>query len=509
MTIDVGFGFASNEAACRKPRAVAPWLAVAAVFVAAVLLRQVMPFNVDVSWWLIVSERMLDGQRLYVDILETNPPMAVSVYLLGVALARAIGVRPEVATDGLIFLLVAASLALTWRILQYSSLRGRVAGGALAVWAAVLLTVLPMYDFGQREHLAVLAMLPAIGVYILRGNREPVPPAAVLIAALSAAITLSFKPYFAFAVGFCIFTAAAQARDWRVLFAPENWIAAGLVVLYGVCVLVFCPEYFTIIYPLVRDVYLLLKAPTLAIFVTSATALWIGAVMIVLALQSQQRKLDAASFVLLAASFGFAIAFFVQRKGWGYHAYPMVAFGLLAVGCAISAIDQKRTSSGRLRVAAMGAVLAMFANACMWFNASVDVRQIEDQVARLGPHPRILVLSAAAVIGHPMVRTLQGTWVSRQEALWVREIVRRSRLDESIDPQTAARLEVYVARERAGLIEDFRKQPPDVILVDNQDSDWGSWAQADPELSALLEAYTPVQTIKGIDILRRTTEARS
>src|SRR5258708_8850984 len=26
-----------------------------------------------------------------------------------------------------------------------------------------------------------------------------------------------------------------------------------------------------------------------------------------------------SSFVLLAASFGFAIAFFVQRKGWGYH----------------------------------------------------------------------------------------------------------------------------------------------------------------------------------------------
>ncbi len=508
MTIDDGLRFASNEAAYQRARAAAPWLAVVAVVMAAVLLRQVLPFNVDVSWWLIVSERMLDGQRLYVDILETNPPMAVSVYLLGVALARAIGVRPEVATDALIFLLIAASLALTWRILRCSSLRGR-AGGALAVGATVLLCVLPMYDFGQREHLAVLAMLPAIAVYILRANRETVTPAAVLIAALSAATTLSFKPYFAFAVGFCILTAAAQARDWRVLFAPENWIAAGLVVLYGICILVFYPEYFTIIYPLVRDVYLLLKAPALALFVTSATALWVGAVMIVLALQNRQRKLDAASFVLLAASFGFAIAFFVQHKGWDYQAYPMVALGLLAVGCAISAIDHERTSSRRLGVATVFVVVAMFAKACMWFNASVDVRQIEDQVARLGPHPKILMLGAAAVIGHPMVRTLQGTWVSRQEALWVREIVRRSRLDESIDPQTAARLEVYVARERAGLIEDFRKQPPDVILVDNQDSDWGSWAQADPELSALLKSYTPVQTIKGIDILQRSNKARS
>ena len=236
MTIDVGLGFVSNEAAYRRARTVAPWLAVAAVFVAAVLLRQVMPLNVDVSWGLIESERMLDGQRLYVDMLETNPPTALSVYWLGVALARATGVRPEVMTDGLIFVLIAASLALTWRILQYSSLRGRVAGGALAVWAAVLLCVLPMYDFGQREHLAVLAMLPAIAVYILRGNREVVTPAAVLIAALGAAITLSFKPYFVFAVGFCILATAAQARDWRVVFAPENWIAAALVVVYAICI---------------------------------------------------------------------------------------------------------------------------------------------------------------------------------------------------------------------------------------------------------------------------------
>ena len=158
--------------------------------------------------------------------------------------------------------------------------------------------------------------------------------------------------------------------------------------LYGICILVFYPEYFTIIYSLVRDVYLLLKAPALALFVTSATALWVGAVMIVLALQNRQRKLDAASFVLLAASFGFAIAFFVQHKGWDYQAYPMVALGLLAVGCAISAIDHERTSSRRLGVAAVFVVVAMFAKACMWFNASVDVRQIENQVARLGPHQR-------------------------------------------------------------------------------------------------------------------------
>jgi energy-converting hydrogenase Eha subunit C len=320
MTVDVGLGRAADDAAYRKTRVLAPWLMIVAVFAAAVLLRQVLPFNVDVSWWLTVGERMLDGQRLYVDFLETNPPMASSVYLLSVELARLTGLRPEVTIDALVFALIAASLTLTWRILRHSSLSRRAVGGALAAWAVVLLGVLPMDDFGQREHLGLIAMLPALGVSILRGDRERVSPAAILIAGLSAAITMSFKPYFAFAIGFSILAAAGQARDWRVLFAPENWIAAALVVLHGICTIFFYPEYFTIIYPLVRDVYLLLKAPLLALILTSATAVWIGSVSIVLASQNWQRKLDTASFVVLAASFGFAVAFFVQRKGWSYHA---------------------------------------------------------------------------------------------------------------------------------------------------------------------------------------------
>ena len=503
MTIDIGLGMATNAQASPAARRSAHWLAIAAVFATAAWLRLVIPFNVDVSWWLTVSERMLDGQRLYVDILETNPPMPLAIYCLSVVLARATGIRPEVVVDGLIFVLIAASLAWTWHILRSASLRGRAAAGALAVFAAVLLTILPMYDFGQREHLATVAILPAIGVYILRGNHERVTMAAIVIAGVSAAVTMGFKPYFACAVGVCSLAAALLARDWRVLFALENWIAAALTAAYGVGVLVFYPEYFTIIYPLVRDVYLLLQAPLLAIFATTATALSVGAAMIVLILQRREGERDVVSVVVLAAALGFAMAFFLQHKGWGYHAYPMVAFALMAVGCAIAAVDPERAGSRRWRAAAILAVAAMLARACWWFDGGVDVRKIEERVARLAPHPKILMLSAAPSFGFPMVRTLQGTWVSRQEALWVREIVRRARRDQIIDQETGDRLQTHVERERAGLVEDFRKQRPDVVLIDNRDSDWGRWAQADPELSMLLKSYAPVSTIDGVDILER------
>lgn len=509
MTIDVGLRLATDEAINRKTQT-ARWLAVAAVLAAAAVERQLVPSNLDISWLLTIGERMLDGQRLYVDIQEINPPMAVAVYLLGVALARLVHVRPEVMTGGLIFSFIAASLACTCHILRYHALRGRAAG-ALVVWAAVLLAILPIYDFGQREHLALIAMLPAIGAYILRGGREPVTPAAILIAGFGAAITMAFKPYFACAVGFCILTAAAQARNWRVLFAPENWIAAGLVVIYGISTFVFFPEYFTTIYPVVRDIYWLQRAPLLGLCMMSVTAIWIGGTMLVLALQNQQRKSDVTSFILLAAASGFAVSFFVQGKGWTYHAYPMVALVLMAAGCAIAALDPERPGFNRIRVASVFIVAAMFVKACLWFDFSVDFTRLTERLAGLVPHPKIMMLcsSDVAALGHPIVRELGGTWVSRQQLFWMREFVDRARKEHTIDAQTTARLDVYVARERAGLIEDFKKQPPDVILMDRKGSAWERWAHADPELSVLLKSYVPVQTIDGLNILERSDEARS
>jgi hypothetical protein len=320
---------------------------------------------------------------------------------------------------------------------------------------------------------------------------------------------MNFKPYFVFAVGFCILTAAAQARDWRVLFAPENWIAAAFVVIHAVCIVAFYPEYFTLIYPLVHDVYLLLKAPLLAILLASATTFWLLAIMVALALQSRRQKVDSAALVMMAGSLGFAISFFAQGKGWGYHAYPMVALGLLAAGWAVADSGDAQAMSRRLRAGAIAVVALIFANACLWFNASVDMRRVQEEVTLLEPRPKILVLSAAAVIGHPMVREVGGTWISRQQAFWTREIVRRALKDGSIDQATADRLAGYVAQERAGLIEDFRKQAPDVVVIDNQNSDWGKWAAADPELSELLKAYVPVKNIDGIEILRRADQGRS
>jgi hypothetical protein len=479
-----------------------PLFLIGVVFAIAIGLRQVVPLNTDVSWLLVIGERMLDGQRLFRDIVEINPPMAPFAYLPGVALARLLGVDPRHVIDAQLLLLAAASLFAVSRILRLSPAIAPLKSGAFAVWAAAVVTILPMHVFAQREHIALLTFLPALAVYALRSNREPLPLWAILIAGTGAGITLAFKPFFAVPVALCILFAAIRSRSWRVLFAPENIIAGVIVTIVSLGTYFFYSEYFTITYPLVRDTYLSWSMPAAVIFLNDATLIFAIALVSVL-LARQKSKSDPALLVAMLASAGFAVSFFLQRRGWAYHSYPMVAIALLAMGYVLTGAGGAESRSRRFAAASVFVMAATFAFGMLWFNTTVYVGPVRQAIADLKPNPRILVLSGEAAIGHPLVRDVGGVWVSRQENLWLRVFTRLTREKTSVDAATDARLNDYLALERKWLIEDFRKLPPDIVLVDNLRDGWGDWVRADAELSQLLKPYSLVRSVEGIDILRR------
>jgi len=133
----------------REGLAPMPLLLIGVVFAIAILLRQVVPLNTDGSWLFVIGERMLDGQRLYRDIIEINPPMAPFAYLPGVALARVLGVDPRHVIDAQLLLLAAASLFAVSRILRLSPSLPPLNWGPLAIWAAAVVTVLPIQVYAQ------------------------------------------------------------------------------------------------------------------------------------------------------------------------------------------------------------------------------------------------------------------------------------------------------------------------------------------------------------------------
>jgi hypothetical protein len=218
--IDARPGLTGRHRAVLGALRLAPWLALAALFAIAVVLRHLLPANTDVSWLLTVAERVLDGQRLYVDVIETNPPMAVLTYIPGIAIARAFGWPVETVTDGLIFVAIFASLGTVAAILKNSAVLRDVAGWPLALLAFVILAILPTKTFGQREQIAVVELLPLLALYASRMKGESPPFWAVLAAGIGAGLAVSFKPHFVIGVVCGLAALTIYARSWRFLFAP-------------------------------------------------------------------------------------------------------------------------------------------------------------------------------------------------------------------------------------------------------------------------------------------------
>ena len=59
------------------------WAIPALLALAAIVQQSMIGLDTDVSWLITVGEKVLDGQRLYIDIFEVNPPASVLIYLAG------------------------------------------------------------------------------------------------------------------------------------------------------------------------------------------------------------------------------------------------------------------------------------------------------------------------------------------------------------------------------------------------------------------------------------------
>lgn len=479
------------------------WLSLVAVFVTALVLRSIVPANNDVSWLLTAGEQVLAGKTLYGEVLETNPPIAVFAYVPAILIARALGVAVEPVVDALMFLAMVAALGCVASILRRSQRLGNLKNPLLLAPALAILAVLPTQEFGQREHIALIASLPFFAILVLRVNGETPEGWQIVAAGLGAAITLAFKPYFVLAFVCAVVAAALLRRSWRVLFVAENWIAAVAVLGYVVCIAVLFPEFFTVVLPIARDVYVPVGRSWPLIIETKGVACWLGVMLAIVLLQYDGR--NRAVIVLSAGSVGFAVAFLVQRKGWPYHSYPMIALAFFA---AIAAVGSFRFEARRLAgVGVVSALVVLFSIGMVWFTETFTAQILQPHIARYGDKPVILAISGEPGIGHPAVRALGGTWVSRESNLWITRHVDYMKEHSLIRPGAGEALGRHVARERDWLIEDIKQRPPTVVLVDNIDGRWGKWISADAELSALLKPYTKADSIHGVDILVRANAA--
>ena len=507
---------------------VAALLPTLAVAVAAILLQWRFGLLGDVSWLITVDEKWLDGATPYRDIIEINPPASLMLYWPAVALARALGARPEFIVAAFGFLSIGLSLALAAMILDRADLLRRL-GPLAAPIALIAFAIMPGQSFDERDHLAALYGLPFLAVAAARAARAPVDARLALVAGLGAGLMAIIKPPYALVAIALLPYLVRRAGALALLKGLEFYTAAALGLAYVALVPLAFPAYVTDILPLGLAVYAPIREP-LAALVAAPGPLCVfvfGAALMRLRRDDLGEPLVA---IPALAALGAFAAYLVQGKGWLYQAYPAIALMALAAGLALALKPQTplriaagalaglaaglalvalerwplplafvaagaasvfvwRREGGQAPLAEMG-VAATLGAACGLFALNgIETPVIARALAGLGPHPTVAAISESLAFGHPMVRRLGGVWVQSVPSLWITAAARR-RIDEHPgDAALAAEMQTYIDADRDRLVADIRRARPDALLVGRLDTRFHQWAWSDPKITAARADY--------------------
>ena len=285
------------------------------------------------SWLLVVCDRLLDGARLHVDIVEVNPPFSIWLYMPFAVLGRLTGLPAELWLAIGLPALALASVGLSARILVRAGLvERRSAWLAPAVLAVLLL--LFAEDFGQREQFAVVALLPWLSLLAARDANSGFKAGTVferVVAGFGAAVFVMVKP--PMSVPALALPALSDLRRETVASPAVHHRDADRrrhhIRLSRRGSPRFTFAFFLDLMPVVREVYLPARMGVAAML-RSGPVILPGDPGSRGCGDCATGPIDRPALLALLAALGYVPAFVLMGKGWTYQALPFLMLGLIA-----------------------------------------------------------------------------------------------------------------------------------------------------------------------------------
>jgi hypothetical protein len=465
------------------------------------------PLGPDVSWLIGVSERMLDGGRLYIDILEPNPPMAGYLYIVPVMLARLLGIPPEplvvfwTVGFGLLATGFSARLVARHRLLKHPEL----------FWPVTLLLFLSAWgeDFAQREHFAAMAALPLVVCLALRATGIRPRPLVWILAGLAGGFMLAIKPHFALPILMAALYVAWRRRSLGPVFAPEMWVAGLAFAVFCAATVIFYPAFLTNILPVATTVYIPDRRPMWLLLITRAAVYFEVLMLLALLGFRQHVRLSPLLGIMFATSLGFFLSYLAQGKGYPYQILPGIA---LIGSFALLAFSEQRQQASRLLDSAIPlvgaivlAVMPMIDDVAQWRKRE----PLADAIRPYGEGLRIVNITPDLTVGNPLVRVVHGELVNTPPGLLMSISAWRLRMERHPDAEWSKKIDGFENAERQQLRADMLARHPDIVVSSRDGFDWLEWAEKDPELARILGGYEQFDTVMFDDyelvLLKRTS----
>ncbi|MGD0288845.1 MAG: hypothetical protein ABSC63_04190 [Candidatus Binataceae bacterium] len=436
--------------------------------------------NHDNAWFLLATERLIAGGHIYYDVFDPNVPLIYILLSPSAAFSTLTGLDTYVVFSVWVCLLILWSIAQVSRSLLNLFGARRVAGAIAVLAYTVLLCFLPGYQFGQREHLAMILLCPWLFRFALKENGDSeLPGFSSVSSAAIAAVGFLIKPYFVLLPIGMLIARGIEQQSWRIFFGRDAIIFSIISILYlGTVVLVF-PQWFAVA-RLAVDTYKFLNQPMIVVL----AAFWppLGLVLaasVVWELAQIDETVRSFLRYLALAAILLSICSVAQHKGWDYHNIPaLILMSMILVLLALAIWPSLARMHQVPRIAAAVLVMALLFQGVivtlpMWFTSSLRTRSnfmaqpFPRTAAELATGRSFLAIAAWGFdVVLPTVSLINAQWSSRTAAQWMVPVIVGLSLGKLAERKRAEEIRQLWTRQ---VEEDLERYRPAVVAVRTAD----------------------------------------
>jgi hypothetical protein len=480
----------------------APYAPAAAILVGVVIAQVwALPGN-DVAWLLTLAEKLLAGARPDIDFIEFNPPAAYLVYVPAAAIGHLLRIKSDLVLIVMTIAAVLVSICAAGWILTRANLLGRREWPVMITGAIVALLVFADEPFAQREHLAVIALLPMLAIYASRSAVATPSNLTAILCGVGGGLAICIKPYFGLALVPPLFFLGWRTRTSvkalvRLVFSPENIAAAAVVAVYCAAILFLFQDYLRITLPIVISVYLPVREPLFAMLTGMRFVIFVLMLGAALVVGKGEIKKPIPAVLCLAA-LGFLLAMAAQARTWFYQGYPALALLMIATTWLALQRATRLRDVGRARravsfaivgVSLIPSIAALFITHVAWLTETTNIIRLTERIRPLArAHPSVIAIARTYAF-ITVARRLDGDWVGRTYFQIITLNVDEQFAMRRLSSLERARLDAYARYDAAILASDIKATKPDLVLLDGIDR---SWALSERPVIGALHGYRDV-----------------
>ena len=331
-----------------------------------ILITILLRINGDLGWLFYITREWLAGKELYTQLIEVNPPMIIYLMAPAVWLANMTDFSAAGATKIYFSLFV---LIPTIAHINLSRLVLPEKTRNVYIYAVIFITfVVPFYDFGQRDHLAIILLIPYLFVRYLKVSIQiKINSFKLFLYGVFAGIALCLKPYFIIIPFFSECFLLYQFRKEYRLVTIEPVTAVLFFCGFITSIFIFHPQYFSQIVPLALATYWTYGKP-ISSFGLPYYALMVMLIFIVARYLTSKKHRELVMYfnIILLASF---LSFLIQSH-YSYQLLPFktILFLNFTLTTCLYVHDKAEIKKSMILISALACYLLVFSTGHIFYD---------------------------------------------------------------------------------------------------------------------------------------------